>query len=415
MTARLDPAKQPWMADEPAQQVMRALKAEGGEARFVGGAVRNALLGEPVTDVDIATPVRPDDVMRLLAQAGLGIAPTGIAHGTVTAIAGGKPFEVTTLRRDVSTDGRRAVVAFSSDWKEDAARRDFTINALYADESGNVFDYFGGAGDLTARHVRFVGDPSTRIREDYLRILRLFRFHAWYGKGEIDSAALAASVALKDGLKRLSGERVQKELLRLLEARDPVPVLSVMEGSGILAQILPGRLQLARASNLIALQQALSRAPDPLLRLAALIPNSADHARAIAAALRLSNHDRDRLIDAASPDEAIGPALSRAELHKHIYRAGTAPVCDQFLLRWADSGASADDPNWRTRLTEAESWQRPLFSLDGEDVMAAGVAEGPRIGAVLREVEQWWIAADFTPDRPALLARLRQIEKGRSQ
>ena len=249
------------MTDAPARAVMDALTADGGAARFVGGAVRNALLGEPVGDVDIATPLVPDEVMRRLQAAGLGAVPTGIAHGTVTAVSGGKPFEVTTLRRDVETFGRRAVVAYTTDWAEDAARRDFTMNALYADEDGAIYDYFGGLADLEARRVRFVGDARTRIREDYLRILRLFRFHAWYGRGEIDSEALAAAQAEKAGLKLLSGERVQKEVLRLLEAKEPSPAVRVMEQSGILGEILPPGVQTARLERLVAIEAANGFSP----------------------------------------------------------------------------------------------------------------------------------------------------------
>lgn len=408
MTAGLDPAKEAWMRDDATRAVLRALTAEGGAARFVGGAVRNALLNVPVTDIDIATPIRPEDVMRLLAEAGLGAVPTGLAHGTVTAVASGKPFEVTTLRRDVETDGRRAVIAFTEDWREDAARRDFTMNALYADEAGRVFDYFGGLDDLAARRVRFVGDPATRIREDYLRILRLFRFHAWYGRGDIDAEALAASVALKSGLKRLSGERVQKELLRLLEAPDPLPALAVMAHSGILGEILPGRLQHTRAERLIAIERVLGRSPDAVLRLAALLPDSAENARAVAGVLRLSNDHRDRVVQAASPDGSLGPSLPLADLHKRLYRAGRGSVADQILLRWAAGGDAPNDAGWRRIFAAAEAWTKPRFPLDGEDAMRLGVEEGPRIGMLLREIEQWWIAEDFAPDRPALLARLKE-------
>src|SRR3984957_509167 len=222
---RLDPARAPWMAEKPLTKVMAAL---GGEARYVGGAVRNTLLGADVHEVDIATPLTPDVVTTRLEAAGLKAVPTGIAHGTITAVADGKPYEVTTLRRDVETDGRRAVVAFSTDWKEDAGRRDFTMNALYASADGEIFDYHNGLADLQAGHVRFIGDAVARIREDYLRILRLFRFHAWYGKGEIDAVALNAAADEKTHLAKLSGERIAREFLRLLEADDPVPVLRVM-------------------------------------------------------------------------------------------------------------------------------------------------------------------------------------------
>jgi poly(A) polymerase len=411
VSAKLDPNQQTWMQDERTRAVMSALKAEGGEARFVGGAVRNALLGEPVGDIDIATPLVPDEVIRLLKGAGLGAVPTGIAHGTVTAVADGKPFEVTTLRRDVETFGRHAVVAFTTDWQEDAARRDFTMNALYADESGMVFDSVGGIADLHARRVRFVGDAGTRIREDYLRILRLFRFHAWYGRGEIDRAAFDASVAEKAGLKLLSGERVQSELFRLLGAEDPIPALSQMERAGILAEILPSDLQLIRIARLIAIKDVNALDPQPVLRLAALLPDSPETARNLASVLKLSNADRDRLIDAVTVDERIGATMSLAQARELLYRLGRDCFRDQLLLRWATSGAEPDDQRWRALLVLSEQWKKPVFPLDGRDAMAEGIEEGPKIGEVLRDIEQTWIEADFELDRLTLLERLREVAR----
>ena len=409
MNAKLDPSLHSWMTDARTRAVMRALKEEGGDARFVGGAVRNALVGEPVGDTDIATPVVPNDVMRRLKKAGLGAAPTGIEHGTITAIAEGKPFEVTTLRRDVETDGRRAVVAFTTDWKEDASRRDFTMNALYADEDGNIFDYFGGAADLRAGHVRFVGNARTRIREDYLRILRLFRFHAWYGKGEIDADALAASIAGKAGLKSLSGERVQKELLRLLEAGDPAPTLRAMEGAGILAEILPPRLEIARLERLVAIEMKYGFVPDSLLRLSVLLPSDPEMARGLAATLRFSNADRDRIVSALSADGRIRPALSEKEARKLLYLSGQGPFSDRLMLNWA--GDAGNDSGWRALLALADAWKKPRFPLDGRDAKALGLEEGPKIGAALHDIEQWWIENDFAPDRAACLARLGEVAK----
>jgi poly(A) polymerase len=387
---------------------MRALTRDGGTARFVGGAVRNALLGEEVGDVDIATPLSPEDVIPRLKQAGLSAVPTGIEHGTVTAISSKKPFEVTTLRRDVSTDGRRATVAFTTDWSEDAARRDFTINALYAAEDGEVFDYFGGLADLKARRVRFVGDARTRIREDYLRILRLFRFHAWYGKGELDAEAFAAVSSERAGLKLLSGERVQKELLRLLEATNPMPALRAMARASILAEILPGGLQLERAARLVEIETASGRTPDALLRLAALLPDDSKIARKLSASLKLSNDDRDRLIQAAEADRRIDSSLSPREARKLLYRLGQLCFRDQVLLRWSDAQHDSKDPGWSKKLKLAESWKRPELPIDGRDVMAKGIDEGPKIGTTLRALEQEWIEADFAPDRRALLKRLKE-------
>jgi poly(A) polymerase len=405
---RLSPAHHSWMTARPTRAVMRALTRDGGAARFVGGAVRNALLGEEVGDVDIATPLSPQEVMRRLEQAGLNAVPTGIDHGTVTAISSRKPFEVTTLRRDVSTDGRRATVAFTTDWSKDAARRDFTINALYAAEDGEVFDYFGGLADLKARRVRFVGDPTTRIREDYLRILRLFRFHAWYGKGDLHAEAFAAVSSEKAGLKLLSGERVQKELLRLLEATNPMPALRAMARASILAEILPGEAQLERAARLIEIEAANRRGSDSLLRLAALLPDDAKTARKLSASLKLSNNDRDRLVEAAEADRRIDSSLSPHEARKLLYRLGQQCFRDQLLLRWADTQRDPKDRGWCKLLKLVESWKRPELPIDGRDVMAKGIDEGPKIGTTLRALEHEWIEADFAPDRRALLKRLKE-------
>ena len=405
---RLNAAQQTWMTARPTRAVMRALTRDGGEARFVGGAVRNALLKEPVGDVDIATPLEPKDVIDRLKEAGLNAIPTGIEHGTVTAVSSGKPFEVTTLRRDVSTDGRRATVAFTTDWSEDAARRDFTINALYANEGGEIFDYFGGFDDLKARRVRFVGDPRRRIREDYLRILRLFRFHAWYGKGELDAEAFAAAAAEKPGLKLLSGERVQKELLRLLKAKSPVGALRAMQSASILAEILPSGLQLDRVGRLVDIETASRRKPDNLLRLAALLPDDAKIARKLSQSLKLSNADRDRLIEAVEPDNRVDASLSPREARQLLYRLGRQCFLDQMKLRWSDAKRGAQDGKWRRLLKLAESWKKPELPVDGRDVMAKGIDEGPKIGTTLRALEEEWIEADFTPDRRALLKRLRE-------
>lgn len=387
---------------------MRALMREGGAARFVGGAVRNALLGAPAGDIDIATPLEPHEVIVRLKRSGLKAIPTGIEHGTVTAISAGKPFEVTTLRRDVSTDGRRATVAFTTDWAEDAARRDFTINALYASEAGDIFDYCGGLADLKARRVRFVGDPTTRIREDYLRILRLFRFHAWYGKGDIDAEAYAAAAGEKAGLKLLSGERVQKELIRLLEAEDPLPALRAMHVASILAEVLPGDLNLGRCARLLEIERVNRRQPDSLLRLAALMPDDSKGARRLSQVLKLSNADRGRLTDAAAPDHRVNASLSPREARKLLYRLGQRFFIDQVLLRWSDFTAAAGDVRWRKLIRLAETWIKPELPIDGRDVMTKGIDEGPKIGTTLRALEQEWIEADFLPDRRALLKRLKE-------
>ena len=402
----LDPKRHPWMT-EP--QTLAVLSALGGEGRFVGGAVRNALLGKPVADVDIATPLTPDEVTRRLTAAGLGAVPTGIEHGTVTAIADGKPYEVTTLRRDVSTDGRRATVAFTTDWALDAQRRDFTMNALYADASGAIFDTVGGVADLQAGRVRFVGDAATRIREDYLRILRLFRFHACYGKGEMDADALHAAAAEKAGLAQLSGERVQKELLKLLEADDPASVLRIMAASGILGEILPGALDIARLERLATVDANAFFTPDPVLRLAALLPADRVAVEGIGKKLKLSNAHALRLDDIAGAREKIVSYLSVKEMRKLLYRIGPARFKDRVFLKWAEDKKESNAVQWRMLLAVADAWERPKFPLSGREVMLAGVPQGPLIGRILEEVEDWWIDTDFIEDEFSLAERLKAV------
>jgi poly(A) polymerase len=407
---RLDASRERWLIAPETRAVLGALTRGGGEARFVGGVVRNALLHRPVSDIDIATPLVPEEVIRRLQAAGLGALPTGIEHGTVTAIASGKPYEITTLRRDVTTDGRRATVAFTTDWKEDAARRDFTMNALYAEPDGEVFDYFGGIADLEAGHVRFVGDPATRIREDYLRILRLFRFHAWYGRGDLNADALRAATAEKQGVARLSGERIQKELLKLLEAEDPTPVLRIMAASGILPEVLPGEANLARLERLVEIDRVnFFTAPDPLLRLAAMLPNDLSLADAVANRLKLSNADRERLRDLAGAKEKIVSYLSIREVRRLLYRLGRERFNDRVRLRWAEDHKESNAVQWRALLAMAEAWQRPVFPLTGRDVMNAGVVEGPLVGRILSEIEEWWVESDFTEDEFSLAERLKAV------
>ncbi|HEY1636952.1 MAG TPA: CCA tRNA nucleotidyltransferase [Rhizomicrobium sp.] len=407
---RLDSSREPWMTEPETRVVLDALTKDGSGARFVGGVVRNALLHRPVSDIDIATPLVPEEVIRRLQAADLGAVPTGVEHGTVTAVANGKPYEITTLRRDVTTDGRRATVAFTTDWKEDAARRDFTMNALYAAPDGEVFDYFGGIADLEAGHVRFVGDPVTRIREDYLRILRLFRFHAWYGRGDLDADALRAATAEKQGVARLSGERIQKELLKLLEAEDPTPVLRIMAASGILPEVLPGEANLARLERLVEIDRTnFFTAPDPLLRLAAMLPNDLSLADAVANRLKLSNADRERLRDLAGAKEKIVSYLSIREVRRLLYRLGRERFKDRVRLRWAEDHKESNAVQWRALLAMAEAWQRPVFPLTGRDVMNAGVVEGPLVGRILSEIEEWWVESDFTEDEFSLAERLKAV------
>jgi poly(A) polymerase len=380
---------QPWMTDPRAGAVLDALEAVGGEgcARFVGGCVRNALSGHPVADIDIATTLPPEQTLEALEAARLRAVPTGIAHGTVTAISGRVPFEVTTLRRDVETDGRRAVVAFTTDWAEDAARRDFRLNALYADRAGRLYDPVGGGvADALAGRIVFVGEAETRIREDYLRILRFFRFYAWYGAGEPDAEALRACAALKAGVATLSAERVSSELLKLLAAPDPRPAVRLMAETGVLAMVLPWALETARFEALVGIDS------DAVLRLSALLPD--DDAVVVEAArrLRLSNTQRERLLAVLLPETPpVTPALDERGARAALYRLGAATFRDRLKRAWAVDGEGAA----RTLLAYADDWRAPRFPLNGADVMAAGAPKGPEVGRLLAEVEAWWVAQDF--------------------
>jgi poly(A) polymerase len=405
----------PWMRAAETRAVIAALEAAGGagSARFVGGCVRNALTGHPVADVDIATPLTPDRVIAALEAAGLKAVPTGVEHGTITAICGGKPFEVTTLRRDVETDGRRAVVAFTTDWAEDAQRRDFRLNALYADPDGRLFDPTGqGVADARAGRIVFVGDPDTRILEDGLRILRFFRFLAWYGRGEPDGPSLAACERLKARLSGLSAERVSAELLKLLAADDPRQVVRLMAQTGILPLVLPRAEGLGRFERLVGIETDQLFQCDPLMRMAALLPPDPAAGEATAKALRLSNAQRDRLVDALGTGPRIVSWMSPREARRAVYRLGAETFCDRVLLAWAASERPAAAIQWRALLPMARTWPRPTLQLSGDEVLAAGVPRGPLVGEVMREVEDWWVDHDFTDDKLSLVEQLKAVAQG---
>jgi poly(A) polymerase len=405
----------PWMRAPETLAVMAALEAGGGEgcARFVGGCVRNAITGHPVDDIDIATTLTPDAVIAALKAARLKSVPTGIDHGTVTAVSGGKPFEITTLRRDVETDGRRAVVAFTTDWSEDAQRRDFRLNALYCDAEGRLFDPTGeGLADARAGRIVFVGDADTRILEDGLRILRFFRFEAWYGKGEPDAASLAACGRLKDRITALSAERVSKELLKLLAADDPRPTVRLMAASGVLSIALPEASDLARFERLVGIETEQLFQCDAVLRLGALLPDDPAVGAVCAERLRLSNVQRERLTAMLGTEPPIRSWMSPKEARRDVYQLGADTFCDRVLLAWAASTRPATTTQWRALLPMAQSWPRPTFPLTGEEVMAAGVPRGPLVGQVMREVESWWIDNDFISDKLSIVERLKAVAQG---
>jgi poly(A) polymerase len=401
---RIEP--QPWMTNPATLGLLEALQAGGAAARFVGGSVRDALLGRPIGDIDIATPASPERVIELLEEQGIKVVPTGLAHGTVTAIAGTPPrhFEITTLRRDVETYGRRARVAFDADWTEDAARRDFTINAIFLDPDGTVHDPVGGLADLRARRVRFVGDPAIRIAEDVLRILRYYRFEARFGIGLGDPPARAACRALAHLLPNLSAERVAQELTKLLETSDPVGALRMMAKDGVLSIILPEARRLDRLRHMIAIEPE----PDPLRRLAALIEVDGTGAIALAERLHFSNAWRNRLHGLAPP-WVIDPPAEIAAQRRALYRLGAERYRDIALLLAAEGAMSRD------RLGELLALAPPpAFPLTGRDVTALGIPPGPRIGRLLDETHAWWEAGDFAADRAACLARLKALAAAHS-
>ena len=412
MSERLIP--RPWMRHPATRRVMDALTAAGGPAcaRFVGGCVRDAVLGRDAEDVDIATTLRPDAVTAALVAAVIKAIPTGIAHGTVTAVTHGRALEITTLRRDVETDGRHAVVAFTDDWARDAARRDFTMNALYADAEGAVFDPTGaGVADLRAGRVAFVGEAAVRIREDALRILRFFRFLAWYGRGEPDAEGLAACALGRDSLAVLSAERVWMELLRLLSADDPREAVRLMATTGVLAAVLPEATRLSRFDALVRIETEQLFTHDPVLRLAALLPDEPDVARALASRLRMSNAERDRIV-AGLGTMPVNSWIGPREVRRAIWREGSGPLRDRVMLDWAASDRPAAATQWRALLPMIDSWPRPVFPLTGDEVHAAGVPAGPLVGKVMREVEAWWIDNDFTDDKLSLIERLKAVAQG---
>jgi poly(A) polymerase len=398
-----------WLVRAQTQAVFGALAAKGHAARAVGGAVRNALLGLPVTDIDIATPARPDEVIAAGRAAGLTAVPTGIDHGTVTLVAGHIAHEVTTLRRDVETHGRHATVAFTDDWEADARRRDFTINALYCSSEGEVVDPLGAYPDLEARRVRFVGDAGQRIREDYLRILRFFRFTAEYGQGPPDAEGLAACTAGREGLALLSAERVRQEMLRLLVAPRAVALVRALQDHGVLSYVLPVAPRPSLLARLAAIEAKLGLDADAMLRLAALSVEIAEDADRLRDRLRLSNDEHARLARMAIQMPDLSPAAPESDAKAALYAEGAAAYRACVLIGWTRSADAPASQAWRDRLALPQRWQPAQLPLGGTDVMALGVPAGPRVGELLRALEAWWIAGDFAADESALRAKLQQL------
>lgn len=400
-----------WLVREETRAVLHAIERGGFAARVVGGAVRNALLGEPVKDIDIATAAVPAEVVRLAGAAGLKAVPTGIEYGTVTVIARHTPFEVTTLRKDIETFGRHARVTFTTDWGEDARRRDFTMNALYCAADGTLHDPLGGWADLARRRVRFIGDPHDRIREDYLRILRFFRFTAEYAEGKPEPAGLKASIELKGGLDQLSGERIRGELLRLLAAPRAVATVEAMAAAQILEHVIGAPGDVGLLARVASIERALGRDTDPLLRLGALALTRPGSALALRDRLQLSNREFERLARLAIPDRAFDPAVPEQEARAFLYRHGAETFADAALLAWARSADAPGDQARRVRTALPARWQPPALPVRGADVVALGVPAGPAVGRVLAAVEDWWIGEDFPNDPAALAAALVRFAK----
>lgn len=398
----------PWLRSGAAARVLALLNGDGEQARVVGGAVRNALLKIPPGDVDIATTALPDEVVRRAKAAGIKSVPTGIEHGTVTLVVDAQPFEVTTLREDTETFGRKAKVAFGRDWVRDAERRDFTINGLSVDATGLVHDHVGGLKDIEARRVRFIGDAGQRIAEDYLRILRFFRMHAAYGVGEPDRAGYLACIGGREGLAHLSAERVRMEMLKLLVAEGVLGAVTAMADAGLLLAIVGGVAYTGPFAAMIAAERALGLAPHAVRRLAALTVAVTEDAKRVAARLRLSNSE-NKMLDSMGHRWWRLAGMDALRARQRLYRLGEEQYRDRLMLAWARSGESRNADHgadyWREFATLPQRWTAPKFPLRAADFISRGIAEGPALGHVLTLAEDAWLAADF-PLAPAALAAI---------
>ncbi len=391
----------PWLASGPTSRVLQLLNENGEEARVVGGAVRNALLNIPIGDIDIATTALPDEVIRRAKAAGIKSVPTGIAHGTVTLVVEAQPFEVTTLREDTETFGRKAKVAFGRDWVGDAHRRDFTINALSAGADGVVHDYVGGLDDIAARRVRFIGDAGQRIAEDYLRILRFFRIHAAFGAGEVDRAGYLACIAGRAGIATLSAERMRMEMLKFLVADGATGAVTAMADGGLLLPIFGGIAYVGPFAAMRAAELMLGLKPDPIRRLAALAVAVTEDAKRVAGRLRLSNAETKALDSMGHRWWRLAGA-DEARARRLLYRLGEDNYRNRLMLAWARAGGDTDAAPWRDLATLPQRWSAPKFPLKASDFLARGIAEGPALGHVLTLGEDAWLAADFPLDDAAL-------------
>lgn len=407
-----------WFRAPELTRVLDLLNRDGAETRIAGGAVRNSLMNMPVHDVDLATTLLPQDVISRAEDEGIKPVPTGIEHGTVTLVSNGSVFEVTTLRRDVETDGRRATVAFSTDWQEDANRRDLTINGLYADRDGRVIDLVGGLKDIESGTVRFIGDASERIAEDYLRVLRFFRFFALYGRFRPDADGLRACARAKEKLGSLSAERVWSEMKKMLAAPDPGRALLWMRQVGVLSEILPEteKWGIDTVPQLVEAGRSLGWKHDPMLRLAAILPPDSERLTALSGRLRLSRAE-DRFLQDYAAAPVIGETMAGTALDRLLYRHGIQGIVTRLKIAvanaWVDleAPAAAREKNlaFQSLLKRAQNFQKPQFPVAGEDLIAAGMAPGPKLGEMLGKLEDIWVEKNFHPSRSDLLERLSSL------
>jgi poly(A) polymerase len=393
----------PWLKSGAAARVLALLNGDGEEARVIGGAVRNALLELPTGDIDIATTALPEEVIRRAKAAGIKSVPTGIEHGTVTLVVEGQPFEITTLREDVETFGRKAKVVFGRDWVRDAERRDFTINGLSVSADGVVHDNVGGLQDIDARHVRFIGDPDRRIAEDYLRILRFFRMHAAYGAGAPDRDGYLACIRGRAGMTNISAERMRMEMRKLVVADGATDAIVAMVDGGLLLQIFGGIAYTGPFAAMIVAERALDRKPDAILRLGALAVAVTEDAKRVAARLRLTNAETKKLDSMGHRWWRLG-GMDQATAKRRLYRLGEERYRDRLMLAWARAGRDADSQSWRDLVTLPERWRAPAFPLKAADFIARGFSAGPALGHVLTLAEDAWLAAEFPLDDQTLAA-----------
>jgi tRNA nucleotidyltransferase/poly(A) polymerase len=399
-----------WFRAPAVRRIFAVLEQDGDEARVIGGAVRDALMGRPLGDLDFATTAAPDVVVARAEAAGIKAVPTGIEHGTVTLVVEGEGHQVTTLREDIATDGRRAVVRFGRDWTADARRRDFTVNALSVDARGAVHDPLGGYGDVVARRIRFIGDPDQRIAEDRLRILRFFRLHAELEAGDLDFVGMGAAIRGRNGIRELSAERVAQEMRRLVVAPGAASTVTSMQEGGILPVVLGGIGYLAAFARLVDFEKAIGAAPAVPLRLAGLAARVREDVERVAALLKLANAERERMAAALAAASELRAVPTEREARRLLYGFRAEAYRDGVALAAAWEGA--DTGAWTDTYRLPERWTAPVFPLAGADVLAAGAMRGPAVGEVLRTLEAWWIAEDFRPDAAVLRGRLRELARG---